>query len=82
VQHSQKETSGTIFCKSYQILGYADDNSYLRKKNTNCEKTLSLIEQTNKLGSEVNEQKTKIMTVSRNIKKENKIQCNYGNLQF
>jgi hypothetical protein len=34
------------------------------------------------MGLEVNEQKTKFMTVSRNIKKEGQNKKNYGNLQF
>ena len=65
IRRSQVETQGTIFDKCSQIMAYADDVVIMGRRLQDVEKVfISLVKQTNKMGLEINEEKTTFMLVS------------------
>jgi sorting nexin-29 len=72
IRRSKVETKGTIFDKCNQIMAYADDVVIMGRRLQDVKETFtSLVEQTNKMGLEINGKKTKLMIVSRKPYNEN-----------
>jgi sorting nexin-29 len=72
IRRSKVETKGTNFDKCSQIMAYTDDVVIMGRKLQDVKEVFtSLIEQANKMGLEINEKKTKFMTVSRKPYNEN-----------
>jgi predicted nucleotidyltransferase len=66
IQQSNIGTQGTIFNKCSQTMEYADDIVIMGRRIQDVKETFTaLIEQTSKLGLEINLKKTKFMTVPR-----------------
>jgi sorting nexin-29 len=65
IRRSQVETKGTIFDKCNQIMAYADDVVIMGRRIQDVKETFtSLVEQTNKMGLEINRKKTKLRIMS------------------
>jgi len=65
IRRSKVETWGTIFDKCSQIMAFADDVVIMGRRLQDVEDVfMSLVEQTNKMGLEVNERRTKFLIVS------------------
>ena len=72
VRKSYVETAGTIFTKCNQIIAYADDVVIMGRRLDDVKDTfVALEEQTKKFGLIINENKTKLMTVSKKAFREN-----------
>ena len=72
IRRSKVETWGTIFDKRSQIMAYADDVVIMGRRLQDVEEVFtSLVEQTNKIGLEINAKKKKIVMVSRMPYNEN-----------
>ena len=71
IRRSKVETGGTIFDKCSQIMAYTDGVFIMGTRLQDVEEVYtSLVEQT-KTGLEINEKKTKFITVSRKNYNEN-----------
>jgi hypothetical protein len=65
VREANVVTTGNIFCKSTQILAYADDVDIIGRSLTALKEAFTNIDQAAKhMGLQVNEEKTKVMGVS------------------
>jgi sorting nexin-29 len=64
IRRFKVETKGTIFDKCNQIMAYANDVVIMGRRIQDVKETFTLIEQTNKMGLEINGTKTKLMIMS------------------
>jgi Reverse transcriptase (RNA-dependent DNA polymerase) len=64
VRRSKVQTTGSIFNKSIQLLGYADDIDIIGRKMRSLTDAFSRLErEANRIGLHVNESKTKLMMI-------------------
>jgi hypothetical protein len=76
------EPKDPTFNKCSQIVTYADDIAIMGRRRQDVQETFTArIEQISKLGLEINEQKTKFMTVSRRPFQQNQ-QIEIGTYHF
>lgn len=67
IRDSNIQTSGSIYTKSTQILGYADDIDIIGRKKEDVEKSFVELERTaGRIGLKINSGKTKYMLASKN----------------
>jgi hypothetical protein len=71
VRRFKVETKGTIFDKCSQIMTYADNVIIMERRLQDAKVFTSLVRQTDKMGLEINEEKTKFMIVSQKPYLEN-----------